>query len=264
MPVYNINGQDVSHTSEILFNNNMRLDYAFDETGNANYTVLRINKLKTDGTYQYPFVYCPNGTEPSTMSTLDMNREKNFFVAINGGYGNPQTNTPLGVVIENGVAIRSWVEGEGGQYAVAKDFLTIDSNGDLGYSTEPNAQTLVSQGIISAVTAWTLLVLNYESTGATSQGQNAQRQIIGQFGNGDYAIITCEGRNYDHSDGWTFEEATAVCLKLGLKFAYALDGGGSVETCIGKKQINTIYERTTGRIVPTYIVFNGTTEFPST
>ena len=188
---------------------------------------------------------------------------KNFFVAINAGYFYPPNNTPLGVVIENGVAIRSWVEGEGGQYAVAKDFLTIDSNGDLGYSTEPNAQTLVSQGIISAVTGWTLLVSNYESTGAVSD-VHAQRQIIGQFGNGDYAIITSEGRNFDNSAGWTFAEAIPILQGLGLKFAYALDAGGSVETCIGKKQINTIYERTTGRIVPTYIVFNGSTEFPAT
>lgn len=262
MPVYNIYGQDISHTPEILFNSNMRLDYAYDETGNANYTVLRINKLKTDGTYQYPFVYCPNGTSASTRSTLDMNKEKNFFVAINGGYGNPITNVPLGVVIENGVAIRSWVEGEGGQYAVAKDFLTIDANGDLGYSTEPNAQTLVSNGIVSAVTGWTLLISNYEPTQAVSD-IHAQRQIIGQYGNGDYAIVTCEGRNYDHSDGWTFAEAIPILQGLGLKFAYALDGGGSVETCIGKKQMNTIYEGTTGRIVSTYIVFNGTDKFIS-
>ena len=261
MAIYNLNGDDISNAKNIIFNSNMHLDYAYDDSSNTNYTVLRVSKLRTDGTYQYPFVYCPNGTAASTKSTLDMNREKNFFVAINGGYGNPQTNTPLGVVIENGVAIRSWTEGEGGQYAVAKDFLTIDSNGDLGYSQEPNAQTLVSQGIISAVTGWTLLLSNYEETGTAFEETHAQRQIIGQFGNGDYAIVTCEGRDFDHSKGWSFTEAISILKKLGLKFAYAIDGGGSVETCIGKKQINTIYERTTGRIVSTYIVFNGTDHF---
>ena len=251
MSIYNISGHDISNMD------NMQLDYAFDEDGNANYTVLRINKLKTDGTYQYPFVYCPNGILPSTESTLDMNRRKNFLVAINAGYFNTNTNAPIGVLVQNGVAIKNATESS---YDLTA--LTIDSNGDLGYTTETNAQTLVSNGIVSAVMGFPLLISNYESTGAISEAQN-QRQIIGQFGNGDYAIITCEGRNYDHSDGWSFQEAIPVLQKLGLKFAYALDGGGSVETCIGKKQINTIYERTTGRIVSTYIVFNGTTEFPS-
>ena len=45
---------------------------------------------------------------------------------------------------------------------------------------------------------------------------------------------------------------------MGLKFAFALDGGGSTETVIGETQINTIYEGTYGRKVPTYIIFNGT------
>ena len=250
MPVYNINGLDVSQSGDI------QLDYAFDETSNANYTILRINKLKIDGSYQYPFVYCPNGTSPSTKSTLDFNMEKKFPVAINAGYFNISNNTPIGVVIQNGVAIKNGTEPQ--YYHRA---LTIDASGNLGVTLETNAQTLVSDGIISAVLGYPLLIDNYESTGATSQGENAQRQIIGQFGNEDYAIITCEGRNYDHSDGWTWEEATDICQKIGLKFAYALDGGGSVETCVRKKQINTIYERTTGRIVPTYIVFNGTNHF---
>jgi hypothetical protein len=86
---------------------------------------------------------------------------------------------------------------------------------------------------------------------------NAQRQIIGQWGCGDYAIITCEGRSNHNSDGWTIAEAQQICIKHGLKFAYNLDGGGSTETMLGKKHINTIYENETGRCVPTFIVFNG-------
>ena len=56
-------------------------------------------------------------------------------------------------------------------------------------------------------------------------------------------------------------EAQTICQKIGLKFAYNLDGGGSTETILGKKQINTIYENQTGRKVPSFIVFNGTDEY---
>ena len=90
---------------------------------------------------------------------------------------------------------------------------------------------------------------------------NAQRQIIGQFNNGDYAILTTEGRGFANSDGWTVSEAQDICVKHGLKFAYLLDGGGSTETVVGSKHINSIYEGTSGRKVPSFIIFNGTNIF---
>lgn len=253
MSIYNIDGQDILHGT--LFADNMQLDYKFDESGNANYTVLRIYKTRIDGTKQYPFVYCPNGIAAGTKSTLEMNLEKNFFVAINAGYSDPNTMKPIGVLIQNGVALKNATES-----GYALQALTIDENGDLGYTTETNAQTLVNNGVVSACMGYPLLISNYEKNDV-SLDANAQRQIIGQFGNGDYAVITCEGRDYDHSDGWTALEAQNICQQIGLKFAYMLDGGGGTETVIGKKQINTIYEGTFGRIVPTYIVFNGTDQF---
>ena len=111
------------------------------------------------------------------------------------------------------------------------------------------------------------IVINHENASETSVqhstgwSAHAQRQIIGQFDNGDYAILTCEGRNYANSTGWSMPQAQAICQGLNLKFAYNLDGGGSTETVIGDRQINTIYESPLGRIVPSFIVFNGTDEF---
>ena len=55
-----------------------------------------------------------------------------------------------------------------------------------------------------------------------------------------------------------------ACKKLGLKFAYNLDGGGSTETMFGYKHLNTIYDGTTGRQVPTFIVFTGSTSLDVT
>lgn len=264
MAVYDINGNILADMSN-TFADNMELDYEFDADSNANYTVLRIYKNRIDGREQFPFVYVPNGTGAGTKSTLEMNLQKNFYVAINGGIFYTDTankNKPRALVIQNGVLIQQGVS-DSRVYP-----LTIDANGDLGYA-QPDADgtTLISQGIISAVSGWAPIIIDYDDALIVIPGAmddptvNAQRQIIGQFGNGDYAIITCEGRNYDHSDGWTYTEAKNICKKLGLKFAYNLDGGGSTETVIGKKQINTIYEGTYGRVVPTYIVFNGTDTF---
>lgn len=263
MSVYNVNGNRIADIPNV-FADNMGLDYEYDEISNANYTVMRIFKTKTDGLKQFPFVYVPNGTGARTQSTLEMNTQKGFKVAINGGiFYTSGTNSgkPKGIVAQNGILVQ---QGESDTRVFP---LVIDENGDLGYA-QPDADgaTLIANGAVSIVSGWAPIIIDYDDaslviTGAYHDTSNAQRQIIGQFGNGDYAIVTCEGRDYDHSDGWTIDEAIAVCKKLGLKFAYNLDGGGSTETVLGKKQINTIYEGTYGRIVPTYIVFNGTDTF---
>lgn len=260
MSVYNLNGVEIADLSRqsdfALFSSNMQIDYKYDSVGNTNYTVIRVFKKRLDGAEQYPFVYAPNGINSGTQSTLTMNKTKGFYVAINAGCFVVSNKKPGGTLIENGVALQNWQS----QYGYV---LTIDSNGNLGVTNEQDSSVLVANGVISAVPGIgrNPIIDNYEIPSGTYITDRAQRQIIGQFGNGDYAIITCEGRNYDNSDGWTIADAQRVCQELGLKFAYNLDGGGSTETVIGKKQINTIYENTEGRIVPTYIVFNGTDTF---
>lgn len=248
------------------FMNNIDVDYQYDSTTNANYTVIRIYKNKIDGSKQFPFVYAPNGDGAGTMSTLRMMNKNNFFIGINAGlfHHSDGTKLPIGYLVENGVIIQEEIDTERKSYP-----LTIDSSGNLSYCAyNADLQDLITNdNIVSVVSGWYPIIENYVNTNInfidieSSANTNAQRQIIGQFGNGDYCIITCEGRNYNHSDGWTIAEAQTICKKIGLKFAYNLDGGGSTETVIGKKQINSIYENNDGRIVPTYIVFNGTNTF---
>lgn len=264
MSVYNVNGVIIAGVPDV-FADNMHLDYSYDEESNANYTVIRIYKNKIDGSRQYPFVYAPNGINTCTYSAFTISAQKNFCVVINAGTfwtSGSDNQKPRGLVIQNGVLIQD------DQPKTARYYpLTIDENGDLSYvASGASGSSLIANGIVSAVSGWSPCIIDYDdSTNVIFDGyddqSNAQRQIIGQFGNGDYAIITCEGRNFDHSDGWTMNEARNVCKKLGLRFAYNLDGGGSTETVIGKKQINSIYEGQYGRLVPTFIVFNGSDTF---
>ena len=254
MNLYNYQGIRLNSS----FYENIDIDYEFDSSSNANYTVIRVYKKKADGSNQYPFVYAPNGNDAGTMSTLSMATRYGWSLSINAGVFNTSNKKPDGIVIQDGLVIQSTIASI---HAGAMP-LTVDSNGDLSYAaTDASASSLVSNGVVSAVCGFTPIITDYEPYSESGSTENAQRQIIGQFGNGDYAIVTCEGRNYDHSDGWTTAESVAVCQRLGLKFAYNLDGGGSTETVLGEKQINTIYEGTYGRIVPTFIVFNGKDEF---
>ena len=245
----------------MLFDN-INLHYEYDATTDANYTIIRIFRDKLDGTKQFPLVYAPNGADSGTMSTYDMNTKEKFLLAINAGLFNMSNNKPDGIVIQEGKVIQN-------SPAVLHSArpLVIDSNGYLYEgSMDADANELVAAGAQSAVCGFMAIISNYEAIPSTEwtdmankYNEHAQRQIIGQFGNGDYAIITCEGRGHNNSDGWTIEEAQSICIKWGLKFAYNLDGGGSTEIMLGSKHLNTMYENSTGRIVPTFIVFNGTT-----
>lgn len=247
------------------FNKNFTLNYFYDNDTSTYYSLLRINKTKEDGSLQFPFVYAPNGALGVVKSTLNMMLDNNFIIGTNGGIASRSagTNIPFGIIIENGIVIKDTIDTD--HHALP---LTINSNGDLYYAPyDEDANNLVNNGIISAICGWYPLIDNFEkitSIDYSSIGvatEKSQRQIIGQFANGDYAFITCEGRNYNNSIGWDISQAQEICKKHNLKFAYNLDGGGSVETVIENKQINLIYEGTTGRPVQNYIVFNGTNNF---
>lgn len=256
--VYDYQGNPIPVGNEFI--DNTDIDYAFDSATNANYTVIRIYKTKIDGTKQYPFVREP----ASRSSTYDLVMSEPWHLAINGGIFNVSGGAVDGICVENGVVKHN----SPATTHVGAMPLTIDENGDLYYAdADADADDLVGDGIVSAVCGFCPIIIDYDAVDASfynwisHYNDNAQRQIIGQFGNGDYAIVTCEGRGYQNSDGWTIPESITICQKLGLKFAYNLDGGGSTETMLEKKHINTIYDNTTGRLVPTFIVFNGLDEF---
>ncbi|MGN0478335.1 MAG: phosphodiester glycosidase family protein [Hominenteromicrobium sp.] len=248
------------------FMDNTDIDYLYDEATGAYYTVIRVYKQKLDGSCQFPFVYAPNGSKAGDKSTYDMTMGEGWLLAVNSGIFNTSTKKPDGIVIQNGTVIQSTPSAVHSQCKP----LTIDSSGNLGYADyDADAEELAAAGVVSAVCGFMPIVVDYAAVDSSEWNsvshytENAQRQIIGQWGNGDYAVITCEGRGYHNSDGWTIAEAQAVCIKHGLKFAYNLDGGGSTETMLGQKPVNTIYENATGRIVPTFIVFDGTTVPPA-
>ena len=74
------------------------------------------------------------------------------------------------------------------------------------------------------------------------------------------SLITCAGRTNDHSDGWKLTEAQTVCQRLGLRFAYNLDGGASTSMYLRKHPVYDFMAGTT-RNVPSFIVFNGSSAF---
>lgn len=281
MIYYDKSGNPVSIRSG--FEDLITYEYKRDSATNAFYYVVRVPQTDANGNKQYPFVIWPNYPNGGTESTLRMNKRCKFLVATNSGgfltpYTYPQTGVPIGAVVENGVALRdpfsNWTPET--ETTIPNKTLTIDGNGTLGYAhLYVSAAELVSNGIISASYGWYPLIVNYANfdesdenvathMASSEANSDAQRQALCQYENGDYLILTAEGRGNRGSGFFTVRQMQTLCRKYGVKFAWLFDGGGSVETVIGDKQLNNIYENTDGRPVPTYLVFNGTTEFKRT
>ena len=263
MQVYNINGSIIVGNQN-KFDENISIKYAFDSVSNTNYTVFRINKKRFDGSDAFAFCRCIAGSvsDSSLRKTpYELANQEGWLLVTNGGTG-------TGLMIENSVVIDdATLPDETGAIP-----LSIDNNGDLGYldvNFVGKGQTYVNQGIVSAMCGFFPIIDNYDDfayptdiPGTSSDAwQYAQRQIIGQFGNGDYMILTSEGRSFDNSAGLTMTDAQRICKSIGVKFAYNLDGGGSTQTVIGKRITNVGYERPSGRARGTFIVFNGTDTF---
>lgn len=236
---------------------NMSISYQFDAESNANYLFIRVFRDKIDGSSQYPHViYEPRST------ALEVAKKYKNCLVINAGIFDVSDNTPDGVVITKDGIIH---DGATTTHNGCKP-LVIDKNGNLSaVASDTTASSLVSQRVHGAVTGFVPIIENFEAVEMANNvdhyTQNAQRQIFGQFDNGDYGILTCEGRGGVASDGWTMAEAQAVCIKWGFKFAYNFDGGGSTETAFNQKQLNHVYEGNSGRKDPTFILFNGKTTY---
>ena len=249
MMLFDANGMIVQDD----FSENMAISYGYDDNGDTNYTVIRVFQTKKDGTKQFPFIRYP-GFESAQM----LYRTEGWPIIMNAGLGWDAEID--GVAIENGVVLHNPVA----SYHTGAIPLTIDASGTLGtaLATETGSEILAKGGIVSATCGFCPLIINYTPCDSfpSCTPAESQRSIIGQFGNGDYALIVCAGRDLDNSKGWTLTEAIAVCQQLGLKFAYNFDGGKSSALYLHK---HAIYDNSLGsfRIVPSFLVFNGTDTF---
>ena len=124
---------------------------------------------------------------------------------------------------------------------------------------------MIADGIVQACTGWVTMVEDYEiaadeiASEIVHTGKYIQN-IIGQFDNGDYCVLSTSKAGYQNNpapkdEGLTKTEAAQLLVDRGVRFAYALDGGGSAQTVLGERHINPIYEGSAGRVIPVVIVF---------
>lgn len=276
---YGVDGINVTSAYDVIGNivfsssyqNEITVTKHRNDTTGTTYYITTIPQTHSDGTKQYPFVFAPNGVGAATQSTYEMNLQYGFLVAVNAGvFFMPSNNqyTPQGTIIEDSIVIQQGSNENTSAFFQGLYAITINEDGSFGYADyDADAEEMVAGGVVSALHAFVPLIINFQDARDILQNSyytnnaDAQRQIIGQKSNGDYVIISCSARGFESSVGFTIPQVIQMCLDMELKDAFLLDGGGSMETVVGNTQINPFYEGTYGRKVPTYIVFNGTTEF---
>lgn len=170
-------------------------------------------------------------------------RMNNPLLAINASQGLP--DLPAGRVQSAGIQI---VNKEIIQDVVYKKYahtLGIKENNELTYFVPgTRAKEMLDAGVNNALCGFVPLIVDFEPV--TKETLNIlggieeahPRQIIAQFENLDLLILSCGGRGYD-GVGMSGSDVIRILKqeKRAVKFAFMLDGGGSVTTVINGKVI---------------------------
>lgn len=237
------------------------------------YYIYRIPKISNNGRRIRPRVKLTSTDGKlkdgvsSYLSTLDYSKKNSLGFVINAGLFKINGNyNPHGRTICNGVSITDEDAGLNVTDVSEKEVypLCIDTNGNLNcnYDRTVSTSVMIADGIKESVTGWGVVVENFKETDNDRFNEIKHvgqyiRQSIGQYQNGDYCVITTDGlkTGIENESGLTYHALAELAISKGVKFLYSLDGGGSTETVIGKRQINLIYEGNNGRVVPTVISF---------
>lgn len=275
MHIYDVSGNDLTEDLRLLTDKDVGMYSVVVENGRYNgssYYLCRIPKTTLDGKRIKPKVAITtlDGAVSGTKySALDFAKRNNTVFCCNAGLFNTQTMIPQGQTIINGVSMTNTPMTDDMGSPIAEDEcypLCIDASGNLSAPYERSVDTadMINDGVKYAVTAWGQFIENYAKADVSKFNEIVHkgayvRQCIGQYQNGDYFVLTCDGIKGSitaNESGMTYDTLAELLISKGVKFAYSLDGGGSAETVLGNRHVNPIFEGTSGRRVPTVIYFD--------
>ncbi len=269
--VFNGNGEQRSLYDVEKLNAIASIGIEYGRINGASYYLVRIPKYSIDGKRLMPKVALTSangnidGTKVSTLAFAK--REKTIF-ALNASLFNVTTMQPQGQTIIDGVSVTNTPMTDDNGVAISETEcypLCIDADGNLlsPYGRNVDTADMIADGIKYALTAWGQIIDSFVKTDETKFNEIVHsyaytRQCIGQYQNGDYVVFSADGISggLENEAGLTYSDVADVLISKGVKYAYALDGGGSTETVLGSRHVNPIFEGALGRPVPTVIYFD--------
>lgn len=247
------------------------INVEYGRRNGASYVFVRIPKTTNDGRTFVPRVAMTSadgGVGGRKTSPLVFAKDHDTIFVINASLFNMTNGMPVGQTIVDGVAVvnEPMKDDNGVPISDGECYpLCIDADGILSanYDRSIDTATMIADGVVQAVTGWCKLVEDFKICETDIEAEIVHpgkyiQQSIGQFENGDYCVCTVDQSrgSVTNEAGLTYTELAQIHVDKGVKFAYALDGGGSSATVLGKRQLNRIYEGSSGRAVPAVIYFD--------
>ncbi len=241
------------------YNNDVTVLHKRNEQVGTSYKVAIINKEKFDGTQTKVTIA---GTSESSelgddncKNVLSFAKSNEYMHVINGGVYLVDTMEADGITVIGGRVLKSTgVE----QFDAEQYVLGITEDGAFKTYINETAGDILADGSVYAITGFVPLIEGGEVVGKTvlsicpHYNVRHPRQIIGTLKDGNYFTFCCDGRT-DGENGMTLQECIDTVRKdLDIAFAFNLDGGGSTQSTVGKKQINRQID---GRKIPNVICF---------
>ena len=201
--------------------------------------IVTIPATLSDGTNIEPKVTLTASTLGGSdmKSALEYATDNKMAVVMNAGLFNTSTKVPKGQTIINGTSITNSPMTDDMGTAISDEEcypLCIGSSGKLSapYTRSVDTSTMIADGVKYAVTGWCTLIENGAAkysdfnTVEIVHKNSYSRQVIGQYEDGDYFILTTTSAD---KSGMTYAAINEILLALSKKvrFAYSLDGGGS-------------------------------------
>lgn len=190
-------------------------------------------------------------------STMSFARRHNTTLCTNAGIFNGEAPFQIwgACIIDGEIVINNPVPDNDPRL----NYLTIDNNGHFGYeSFETTAEQMIQKGIKNAVAGFFPIIVDGVAVSHEYQWVDgkAPRQIVCENEDGSQFIFACEGRLLNN-EGLLFEDIQNYLFDNypNIKFAMAMDGGGSLSINVCKQKLNVSLDdgMRTDRPVPYFL-----------
>lgn len=149
-------------------------------------------------------------------AAAEANRRVNIVAAFNGDFYNMGTGEPSGVLVMNGITVKSLASAQEKNWFA----VTEDNKAYIGTGTLP-------ENTVEAIGGATMLIKDGQINVSESDTTKNPRTAVGIKANGNVLILSANGRQEPFSSGYTYYELAEKMLELGCVDALSLDGGGS-------------------------------------
>ena len=190
-------------------------------------------------------------------STMSFARRHNATLCTNAGIFNGEAPFQIwgACIIDGEIVINNPVPDND----PGLNYLTIDNNGHFGYeSFETTAEEMIQKGIKNAVAGFFPIIVDGVAVSHEYQWVDGKspRQIVCENEDGSQFIFACEGRLLNN-EGLLFEDIQNYLFDNypNIKFAMAMDGGGSLSINVCKQKLNVSLDdgMRTDRPVPYFL-----------